>query len=648
MFALWMKAVFLFPIWAYPILWLWGRVISGTHYFSFAFFSALILGVLYFWHDFRKLHLVIENNRLRIGLRNVDLSKLVKIHCMKKDLILTFENGHTEILVLSRLSTEGLSSLIQYVRNFLPDCKIAPDVGAHLEAKRKRRISVNINFYQNHFIEQIHSSITGLMKWWREVFVQFVPILTSPWWLFLTYSVMNNGIKAHDSTSSTYGWTEQIMQSYNTIFGYLVGGSIYAAAQGINAVGQSLIIGIPSLILFLAVLIVYSKDFFSWKSFSLNGRYITFRTHHMWHTRDRLIHWKKLKRVVIHDGIVMFESDKESIGLDLKLVNAIDRDLVFSAVKENARNCIIESDELKTFQPAQHLSYTELWLQSLTHGSQNKNLLPLEIGQELQDGKFEIKKRIGTGGQGAAYLSRDSQGKEVVLKETIFPAFVDKSVRKSSLERFQSETQTLLSLDHPNIARLYEAFVEDHRGYFVLEYIKGSNLHALVKEGVLSDLAVHKLALEMCDVLEYLHSQQLIHRDFTPDNLILTEDQKLKLIDFNVAQKINDGVTGTVVGKHSYIPPEQFRGKACHQSDYYAMGATIYYLLTGQDPEPISQLNLPDIKTFDSRLKSVVFKCTALDLNHRYRSIDEIRSDLTDEGIKIDIKLKESEEIWQS
>jgi serine/threonine protein kinase len=80
-----------------------------------------------------------------------------------------------------------------------------------------------------------------------------------------------------------------------------------------------------------------------------------------------------------------------------------------------------------------------------------------------------------------------------------------------------------------------------------------------------------------------------VHRDFTPDNLILGKDGKLKLIDFNVAQQIETATTGTVVGKQAYLPPEQFRGQATTASDLYAMGATLYCLATGRDPVPISQ-----------------------------------------------------------
>jgi serine/threonine-protein kinase len=126
-----------------------------------------------------------------------------------------------------------------------------------------------------------------------------------------------------------------------------------------------------------------------------------------------------------------------------------------------------------------------------------------------------------------------------------------------------------------------------------------------------------------------LHSSSTIHRDFTPDNLILNSKGKLKLIDFNVAQQIQEGSTGTIVGKHAYVPPEQFRGKAVLQSDLYAFGATLHYLLTGADPEPIS-VSSPASKNvlISAGFDEIVKRATALQTNKRYQSAEEIEKEL--------------------
>jgi serine/threonine-protein kinase len=129
----------------------------------------------------------------------------------------------------------------------------------------------------------------------------------------------------------------------------------------------------------------------------------------------------------------------------------------------------------------------------------------------------------------------------------------------------------------------------------------------------------------MCDILQYLHSQTppIVHQDFTPDNLLVSENGKLKLIDFMVAkQESVDTSTSTVVGKHHYMPPEQFRGKSTTQSDIYALGATLYFMLTGQDPEPMSQLHV------SGSLDPIISRATALDTAQRYASAQEVKADL--------------------
>ena len=110
---------------------------------------------------------------------------------------------------------------------------------------------------------------------------------------------------------------------------------------------------------------------------------------------------------------------------------------------------------------------------------------------------------------------------------------------------------------------------------------------------------------------------------------MLTSDNKLKLIDFNVAQIQQVGTTGTIAGKHSYLPPEQFRGKATLQSDIYAMGATLQFLATGKEPEAITQSSPIEagVKTSEE-FDQIVRSCTALDLNKRFKSVVEVATSL--------------------
>jgi eukaryotic-like serine/threonine-protein kinase len=135
----------------------------------------------------------------------------------------------------------------------------------------------------------------------------------------------------------------------------------------------------------------------------------------------------------------------------------------------------------------------------------------------------------------------------------------------------------------------------------------------------------------MCNALNYLHNlvPPIVHRDFTPHNLMMCTDGRVRLIDFNVAFQPELNTGKTIVGKRNYIPPEQFRGQASIESDIYALGGTLFFLLTGRDPEPLSQsfpINvLPELK---EELNQIVARATALAIEERYRSVEELSGDL--------------------
>jgi serine/threonine protein kinase len=234
----------------------------------------------------------------------------------------------------------------------------------------------------------------------------------------------------------------------------------------------------------------------------------------------------------------------------------------------------------------------------------------------------------------------DSEDNLIVLKEYMLPVYVDMKARKQALERFESEARMLSRLQHDSIVKLLDFFVEDHRAYLVLEYIRGDSLRARIeKNGPVSEEEAISLGLGMCDILQYLQEQSpsVVHRDFTPDNLLQPKGRKqggnerVKLIDFMVAQEgENTSVTSAVVGKQSYMPPEQFRGKAGVSSDVYACGATLYFLLTGEDPEALSPA-LVHLKRQDVsiELAETIRKATALEISERFADARELRAALS-------------------
>jgi len=357
---------------------------------------------------------------------------------------------------------------------------------------------------------------------------------------------------------------------------------------------------------------------------------------------QRVIPWSSVNEINLvwppgktspQDSVLMFATGgAKAVPLRMgAIATTDDRHNVLKAIEKWAGNIRRDPTLLEILTPTHTHGYTELWLQALSAPPKRERLTPLLAGATLHEGKYTITGQLGVGGQGTAYLATDKDS-EVVLKEFILPVYVDINVRRQALEKMQHEADILSRLNNDRVVKLKDFFVEDHRGYLVLERINGQSLRQVIAEcGPMGNDKAKALALQMCEILSYLQSLSppVVHRDFTPDNLILDESGILKLVDFNVAQQSESTATGTVVGKHAYLPPEQFRGKPTTQSDLYALGATLHFLLTGDDPEPISRSRPRKSKsTVSEALDAIVAKATECDASKRYATPEEIKEDL--------------------
>lgn len=278
-------------------------------------------------------------------------------------------------------------------------------------------------------------------------------------------------------------------------------------------------------------------------------------------------------------------------------------------------------------------AYTSLWLDRFNN-SPGADRSTIPDGTKLADGKYQVLSRLGSGGQAVVYdgLVLNAQdpaaNRPCVLKEFVLPVRGGMEIKQRAVENIQREAGLLKTLNHPQIVSYIDLFIEGPRAYLVMERIDGTPLHkVLQKTGTLGTVQTKDLALQMCDLLQYLHTQAppVVHRDFTPENLILGDDNRIKLIDFNVAHRLESTSTKTVVGKHAYVPPEQFRGKPTTQSDIYAFGATLFFLLTGDEPEPITKSD-PSVKNvaIDKRLAAIVMRATEPEAENRYGDVAEI------------------------
>lgn len=267
----------------------------------------------------------------------------------------------------------------------------------------------------------------------------------------------------------------------------------------------------------------------------------------------------------------------------------------FSAVERYGDPAKLSSDFVKMqkaiiLERLDSHSFTQLWSESLSPRYLATTYVPLPTNHELQGGRYKILMELGAGGMSAVYLAK-CDGMKVVLKESVLPHDISELQQEKARQLFAREANLLLKLKHPQIAMVLDRFVEEERDYLVLQYIPGLTLAQLVKaKGKQKENDVISWGRQLLEILIYLHGQEppLLHRDLTPDNIVLKENNSLVLIDFGAANEFVGQATGTMIGKQCYVAPEQLRGKASQKSDLYALGATLHYLLTAVDPEPLS------------------------------------------------------------
>ncbi|MCA9796502.1 MAG: serine/threonine protein kinase, partial [Candidatus Eremiobacteraeota bacterium] len=202
----------------------------------------------------------------------------------------------------------------------------------------------------------------------------------------------------------------------------------------------------------------------------------------------------------------------------------------------------------------------------------------------LLNERYQVEAMLGSGGMGAVYLARDRQSGEAVAIKQIHPG-ADRDMRG----RFAREAATLLELRHPGIPDISDFFEQDGVDYLAMDYIEGQSLAARVEEGPLPLAQALLYCLGICDVLCYLHNREvpLVHRDIKPHNIVLRPDGTVVLVDFGMARDLANAATKTMVGTLAYAPLEQLQGHPEPRSDLYALGATLYELITGEVPRPL-------------------------------------------------------------
>ncbi len=286
----------------------------------------------------------------------------------------------------------------------------------------------------------------------------------------------------------------------------------------------------------------------------------------------------------------------------------------------------------------------------------------IQTGTLVHQQRYRIRQQLGKGGFGAVYLADDSRlpGRQVALKENL-------GVSKESQQQFKREALLLARLRHPNLPQVTDYFFDPSgKQYLVMDYVPGDNLRQVMarRQGPLPVEEVLAAAEQVMQALAYMHAwrdpesgqiKPIIHRDIKPDNIKRTPDGRIVLVDFGIAKVDSD--TATALSARAltpgYAPIEQYHGGTDERSDIYALGATLYALLTGKAPPSATSLAtgmpLPPPRTFNAeipmRCAKVIEKAMQLKPEQRYQTVGDMYRALFDRTMPLAGSVAKSEPV---
>jgi serine/threonine protein kinase len=256
---------------------------------------------------------------------------------------------------------------------------------------------------------------------------------------------------------------------------------------------------------------------------------------------------------------------------------------------------------------------------------------------------YKIVEKIGAGGMGVVYRAEDTRLRRTVALKFLPPRFLCDAEARA---RFEHEAQSASALNHPNITTIYEIDEAEGRCFIAMECIEGKSIKGLVREGSLSLDEIVDICLQIGKGLNAAHKKGVVHRDIKSDNIMVSGDGIIKIMDFGLAKL--KGVTrltkeGTTVGTLQYMSPEQVRGKGVdRRSDLFSLGVVMYEMITGrlpfggedeaavmnsilnEAPEPLARYKAE----VPEGLQRIVDKALAKDKEERYQHADELVADL--------------------
>lgn len=267
---------------------------------------------------------------------------------------------------------------------------------------------------------------------------------------------------------------------------------------------------------------------------------------------------------------------------------------------------------------------------------------------KILGGRYEILEKVGGGGMAIVYKAKCNLLNRNVAVKVLRDEFIED---EEFIKKFRRESQAAASLSHPNIVNVYDVGEEEIDGkkiyYIVMEFISGKTLKELIREkkrlGIEETL---NYSIQIAEALEHAHRNHIIHRDIKPHNIMITEDNRAKVMDFGIARAATTSTvtnTSNVIGSVHYFSPEQARGGYTDErSDIYSLGIVMYEMLTGRLPfegeTPVTvalkhvQEDMKSVKDIDSSipesLDNIILKCTQKSPDDRYQKIGELIEDL--------------------
>ena len=266
-----------------------------------------------------------------------------------------------------------------------------------------------------------------------------------------------------------------------------------------------------------------------------------------------------------------------------------------------------------------------------TAGIQDRRQYQLAPSTRLQGGRYVIESVVGKGGMGHVYRAMDTRLNRVRAIKEMIPQLGDP---EAALTNYTREAQVMLDLEHQSIPQVFDTFVEGRRAYIVIQFVEGENLEQRLDRtsGFLTQEQVGDWMLQLCQIVGYLHAQRppVIFRDIKPNNIIVTPENRIVLVDFGIAKAFHEGQEHTNVGTNGYAAKEQYMRQAEPRSDIYSIGATMHHLLTRSDPRtnaPFTFIERPPRKlnpAISEAMEAVIMKAVAIQKEDRYQTTEDL------------------------